>query len=193
VSFEIGLGANVGLLGTTKQLTKYAEKVALLGVHLPIRLPHEHSEKGGSLEVESFRWCVPIVMCAGIGMIFAPTGAILANDFGVELRVGGVGEGGAREGGALRASLRPTLRYGSGAVRTGTFLGILVPEVGVVAPTRPSPVAITVAWSVYPVDVLVAPGLALAIDPVRAGVHVPVDGSPAGADVGSEITVRWLP
>lgn len=193
VAFELGAGASAGAVGIARSFDGYAGGTLVFGVHHHLRLHRDWSEKGGSLESEGARWCVPIFACGGIGMIFAPTGAILANDLGLELRAGAFGEAGARgDGAVMRVSLRPVLRYARGGARTATYLGTFVPEVGVVAPLRASPVMLSVAWPIYPVDVLVAPGLALAIEPLRAGVLVPLQGGPAGADVGTEVGLRWV-
>lgn len=193
-TFELGLAVEGGGLGIQRRSGGHLGGALVVGLHLPLHLRHEPtSEKFGSLESEGARWCVPVVMCAGLGLIFAPTGAILANDVGFELRVGGAGEAGVVEGGAVRASLRTTLRYARGAARTNTLLGPLVPEVGVVVPTSAFPVAATFAWTPYPIDLLVAPGVALAIDPMRVGLRVPFDGNRVGVEVGAELGLRWIP
>ena len=164
--------------------------VVSVGLHSMVRWrASPYGQESLIPEIEAVRWC-PLA-CLGVGLLVAPSGLFVGNELGVDLRAAigaGVGEGASS---VTRLTTRPFLRYAEGAFRTQSFVGAFVPEVGVqLEPGRKA--AITVAWSLLPVDVRLAGPVALSIDPIRAGLLATPGGGMA-VDLGGELTIGFAP
>lgn len=138
-------------------------------------------------EYEAFRFCA-FATCGLIGMLFAPTGTLVGNELGLELRGAAAGST-AGQGALVRGSVRPFLRYSSGSLRTQTMAGMIAPEVGVQWHERRG-TALVLSWSVFPIDWRFAGPLALAFDPFRGSIFFPESGE-GGGEIGAEITLRF--
>lgn len=183
--FWLGISANEGARASVSPGV-----VAFLGLHTMVEWPRERHEKWSMPEVEATRWCAPIA-CLGLGLIVAPTGVVLGNEIGAELR--GVYGAETREGdGSLaRISVRPVFRYARGALRTQSFVGFLLPELGAQLREGEGP-AFAMAWSIYPIDWRVDGPLALSLDPLRVGALIAPE-SGVSVDVGGELGLRFAP
>ena len=92
---------------------------------------------------------------------------------------------------SVRASIQPILRYARGSVRTGTLAGAFLPEIGWASGGKYGAVAF--GWSLYPVDFLVdRRHLAVALDPIRAGLRIPLDGEPVTGELRTTLSFRWI-
>ncbi|HEX7601512.1 MAG TPA: hypothetical protein VF316_07905, partial [Polyangiaceae bacterium] len=136
------------------------------------------------------RWCAPIGCLVPLLMMFAPDESVIGNELGFDFRV--VVAGSLRAPGTtVDLSVHPVLRDAGGAMRTGTWLGVLVPEAGVVL--DPVHTSFALRWGLYPIDVLLdGRHLALAMEPLRVGLRVPLDGTPVTGEIGTEISFRWV-
>lgn len=157
---------------------------AMIGVHrMLLRSPRHESLFGA---IEATRWCVPVA-CFGVGIFFSPRDLMLGNELGVDLRVGGGAD-------LVRAAVRPVLRYAVGRFRTPSYLGFVVPEVGVARMFAAERTFLAVTWPVFPVDVRVNEALAIGIEPFRAGMLVDVGrGGPYLVELSGEVSVRYAP
>lgn len=183
--FWLGLTANEGARASASPGV-----VGLFGLHTMVNWRRERHEKWSMPEVEATRWCAPIA-CLGLGLIVAPTGVVLGNEIGADLRGVYGAETRSGEGSLARISLRPVFHYARGTLRTQSFVGFLVPELGLELREGREP-AFAMAWSIYPIDWRVHGPMALSLDPLRVGALVtPERGS--SLDVGGELTLRFAP
>jgi hypothetical protein len=159
--------------------------VAAFGLHRMVRYARHRSEKGGDLpESDATRWCASLG-CLGLGLLFMPPGVLLGNELGVDARF-------VAHPDLARGSLKPVLRFSSGRLRTTSFVGALLPELGVQSRAGTGTDA-AISWSVFPIDIRIASGLALGLDPLRAGLLVHLDRRGVDGDLGGELTLRFAP
>jgi hypothetical protein len=190
-TWELGVGSTLGA-GAARE-ARFAELGGLVvfGVHhVSRREGGGGSEKFTWPEDQALRWCAPIGCLLPLLMIFAPPDSVLGNELGFDFRVAASGSLLA-PGTTVDLSVHPVLRYAHGATRTGTWFGVMVPETGVVIdPVRTS---LALRWGLYPIDVLLdGRHLALAMEPLRAGLRIPLDGTPVASEIGTELSFRWV-
>ncbi len=187
-AWEVGAGPWLTWLSRPEPgsgLDPFAGGTLSVGLHYVTAPRHAwRSEKGGDLEVEGLRWCVPLVLCGGVGMLFAPSDTFLGNELGVDARVA-VGPN------LARGTLRGVLRYSRGTFRTPAFASLVVPEVGVEW-RRDRGGGLVVGGSLYPVDVRLPGGFALGLDPLRIGVVFGPERR-AMVEIGPELALRYAP
>lgn len=163
--------------------------IGVIGLHRVVRYsrPTPH-EKQGELfgSGEWTRWCVPLAVCAGVGLLAMPVGVLVGNELGVDLRGGATST-------VARATVRPVLRYARGVLRTTSLLGFLTPEVGAQARLDRPRTDLLVRWSLFPIDVRMSRAFALGIDPFAAGLLVGLSERETGSELGGEITLRLTP
>ena len=161
--------------------------VAAFGLHRMVRYSRgRHHEKSDDLfpSSDATRWCASFA-CLGLGLLFMPAGVFAGNEIGVDARF-------VAHPDLARGSLKPVLRFSSGRLRTTSFIGALLPELGVQSRSAVGTDA-AISWSVFPIDVRIASGLALALAPLRAGVLVHLDRRGVDGDLGGELTLRFAP
>lgn len=166
-----------------------------LGLHdVRARIAGDHGEKFTWPEWEGLRWCATIACGFPLLLLFAPGDVLLGNDRGIDVHVA-VDELFALDAPtketSVRASIQPILRYARGSVRTGTLAGAFLPEIGWASGGKYGAVAF--GWSLYPVGFLVdRRHLAVALDPIRAGLRIPLDGEPVTGELRTTLSFRWI-
>lgn len=188
-AWEVGAGPWLSWLGRPERgtgLDPFVGGTLSVGLHYTMPPRHaSHSEKGGDFdEVEGMRWCVPLMLCAGVGMLFAPSDAFLGNELGVDARIA-VGPD------LARGTLRGVVRYSRGIFRTPAFASLFVPEVGVEW-RRDRGSGLVIGGSLYPVDVRLPGGFAVGLDLLRVGVLFGPERR-AMVEIGPELTFRYAP
>lgn len=160
--------------------------LAVLGVHR--RLDHHSTshEKGDFPEVEATRWCVPI-MCGGLGLLVAPTGVVVGDEIGLDLRF-------TASPTVARGAVRLFSRYGRGKLRTTSVAGFMVPEIALSRAryTEGPETSLTLGWSLFPVDVLLTDHVAIGVDPIRAGMVIGLDRQSFRPEGATELTLRFV-
>jgi hypothetical protein len=188
-AWEVGAGPWLSWLGRPERgtgLDPFVGGTLSVGLHYTMPPRHaSHSEKGGDFdEVEGMRWCVPIMLCFGVGMLFAPSDAFLGNELGVDARIAVGPE-------LARGTLRGLVRYSNGIFRTPAFVSLFVPEVGIEW-RRDRGSGLVIGGSLYPVDVRLPGGFAVGLDALRIGVVFGPERR-AMVEIGPELTFRYAP
>jgi len=139
------------------------------------------------------RWCMPVLMCGAIGVLFAPESSFVGNEHGFDV-VGRVDRALVPGNDSLTGAvgLRPHLRVAADdRLRTQSLVGVFAPELGFnVAPRELT--GFYAKWHLYPVDVLLSRHVALSWDGPVIGVAVPFHGNPVTATVSSSLSVSGL-
>jgi hypothetical protein len=193
-TWEVGVGS---LLGGVGAASDRESRLAELGGLVVFGAHHlSRSEGGGGDEKftwpvsQGLRWCAPIGCLVPLLMLFAPDESLIGNELGFDFRVAASTSLRA-PGTTVDLSVHPVFRDAHGATRTGTWLGVMVPETGVVV--DPARASLALRWSLYPIDVLLdGRHLALAMEPVRIGLRIPFDGTPVASEIGTELSFRWV-
>lgn len=160
---------------------------AWVGLHYVMKPLHsEPHEKSGDLlpTVESMRWCIPVLLCGGIGLFFAPASALAGNELGLDAHV-------AWGPDFTRAGVRPFARYAHGAVRTAALSGYLLPEV-TVDWRRDRGTGLALVWSLYPVDLRFGSSASLSLNALRMGLVIGAD-SGTYTELGPELAFLYAP
>jgi hypothetical protein len=189
VTWEAGAGPWLGVWGDDGA-GPFPTPGAVVVVGLHGMVPYGGGGDGLLPEIEGFRFCAPLA-CGALGMLFAPAGTFVGNELGIELRGAVAGSTRSDMGTLVRTTVRPFLRYAEGALRTQTLIGALSPEIGAQWHAGRG-TALVLSWSIFPIDWRVAGPLTLAFDPLRTSIFVPASG-PGGGEVGTEITLRFVP
>ncbi len=191
--------SNAGVVILTQQ---DGEPSAFVGGELRVGFRHtDRFDRGSGSGGKGFsitpsknmRWCMPVLMCGMLGMIWAPPSSFMGNELGLDLvaRLGRTYQAGDDALG-WSVGLRPFFRVAADdRLRSQSLLGSVLPELGVeFASTEPS--ALYARWHLYPIEVLVHPSLALSWDGPIAGLVIPLDGSPVAPTMGTGISITGL-
>jgi len=150
----------------------------------------DKSEKSEWPVWEPLRWCAPIV-CGGILGLFMPADALLGNEYGFDLHASFAGSTESL-GGVARVTGRPSFQYAQGSYRTQTTVGMFLPELGVQWQEGRG-AGFVVNVPIFSFDVLVHAPIAIGIEPLRAGVVVPLDHPlPIAYEGSAAIRMYWL-
>ena len=161
-----------------------------VGSELRLGFRNVSAYQRGSWGLDGARWCAPALGC--LVPIVMPTSAFVGNEHGLDV-VGSIGRLYSSSSSYLSGSvgLRPLLRVSDGRLRSQSWIGSMLPEVGIrfAAEGRPDFYA---RWHAYPIDVRLGQHLALSWDGPVVGVSIPSDGSTVAMSLGSGISVAGL-
>jgi len=191
-TWEVGVGSTLVGAGADAE-SRFAELGGLVvfGAHHVSRSEGGDGDEKFTWPVsQGLRWCAPIGCLFPLLMLFAPDESMIGNELGFDFRVAASTSLRA-PGTTVDLSVHPVFRDAHGATRTGTWVGVMVPETGVVV--DPARTSLALRWSLYPIDVLLdGRHLALAMEPVRIGLRIPFDGTPVASEIGTELSFRWV-
>ena len=147
---------------------------------------------GGDTTVDGLVWCAP-VGCGVIGLFLMPADALVGNEHGLDLRASfsrDYREG--ADGFIAGVALHPFARVSRDSrFSTGTFFGVILPEVGLQFPVDTDP-EMFFHWFSFPIDLRVGRYLALSWDGLGTGPVIPLDGSRVGLSVGTGLSFNLL-
>ncbi len=167
-----------------------ADTTIRIGLH-KVGAYHEKSVIG--LSGSGLAWCAPILMCGPVGPLVTPTGAILGNELGVDVTahlLSGVSGDTSPFGAAL--GVRPTFRVARDSrFRTASWLGSLMPEVGLAFPSGRSR-EVYFEFNPYPIAATLTREVAIQLDVLRERIGVPLNGDHATITIGTSLSVMLL-
>jgi len=140
-------------------------------------------------------WCAP-VGCFLFGAAFIPKSAFVGNEVGLDIRMrfthATSDNAVDARSGSFAIGIRPTFRVArESRVRTASFFGALVPEMGLVLSKSRSP-AVYLEWTPYPLGVRISRHMGFEWDTFRIGPILPLDGTRAGVSLSSAVSLVLL-